>query len=400
MSKPAIQSEPKGTIFTIFGSPNVQNRSKDSLLSDQKIDKSNDETKKLNGNFDSSDSCATNVNNIAHDNSLSISENDNHFKDVKVSVNEKLNFRLSVPQELPIQSIKEFCRGMIEDKEVNQTAKHQNIESKVISNNSSFLTEIKDERRKQLPTLKSPTIVKEVMKKIASIPRGGFEQNVDITVTESQSLTINGRCDKSVTTNGCQVLSSGNDTEAMLVIQELDRSIAEGSPSNANSPVIVPRICEKKNNENKLIKTTGLRPNKPPRLLSSINSIDTKRQMMIERTETQTDNLIEEVYLADENGTKSQNELNIHQNKKITETFSQQKTKSLSSPRSTKEHESETPYNNIQNIKNGNNLNLNCDTKREISAANDLECGIARASLRYVCFQLLKDFFSLKRKIF
>jgi hypothetical protein len=157
----------------------------------------------------------------------------------------------------------------------------------------------------------------------------------------------------------------------------------------------VPRICENKNNENKLIKTTGLRPNKPPRLLSSINSIDAKRQIMIERTETQTDNLIEEVYLADENGTKSQNQLNIHQSKKITENFSQQKTKSLSSPRSTKEHESETPYNNIQNIKNGNNLNLNCNTKREISAANDLECGIARASLRYVFFQLLKSFFSL-----
>jgi hypothetical protein len=390
LSKPAIQSQPKGTIFTIFGSPNVQNRNKDSPLSDQKVDKSNDETKKLNGKFDSSDSCATNVNNISNDNCLSISENENQFKDVKVSVNEKLNFKLSVPQELPIQSIKEFCRGMIEDKEVNQTAKqNQNIESKIVSNNSCFLPQTKDERRKQLQTLKSPTIVKEVMKKIASIPSGGFEQNVDITVTESQSLTTNGRCDKSVTTNGCQVLSSENDTEAMLVIQELDRSIAEGSPSSANSPVIVPRICEKKNNENKLIKTTGLRPNKPPRLLSSINSIDAKRQIMIERTETQTDNLIEEVYLADENGTKSQNELNIHLNKRITETFSQQKTKSLSSPKSTKEHESETPYNNIQNVKNGNNLNLNCNTKREISAANDLECGIARASLRYACFQLL-----------
>jgi len=395
LPKPTIESHSEGTIFSVLASPKV--RKQVTKLSDQSLTKKTNDTEKLSKKIDTTNSKTTVEKKIVNDKSSSISEND--YKDVKVSVNEKLNFRLSVPQELPIQSIKEFCRVMIQDKEVNQTEKLEpNKESKEDSNKTCSLSVTeKYDQTIQLPTLKSPTIVKEVMKKIASIPSGGFQQNVDIQVTESQLLTSNLQNNRSVIHYGCQTVSAGSDAEAMLVIEELDRSIEEGSPSNANSPAIMPRNNLKKNIANKsfeLIKTTGPRPNKPPRLLNSMTSIEAERKMLIKVSETQTNNLIEEIYLADESGIKSESELNSQiKQSKINETVSQQKTKSLSCEKTTKEHECETPRNNDNNIekfKNGNNLNLNCSIKHGINATNDLECAIARASLRYVYFQFIQ----------
>ena len=299
-------SHSSGTLFGVSATPKTQ-RKKLNEKSGETTETSDELNEKLNS-----------TNSAKQSTDYNICQNKEVL--LKVSANEKLNSEQSVPQEVPTETIKQFCRVMTEEKEeVKPLENNSDKVNKEVRSASEDRNDRKDcnltdkedtnlcQQTECSPTLKSPSIVKEVMKRMAIL--SSESSTVDYRVSETRIA------DSFAKTNGM----SGGDTEAMLVIQELDRSIAEASPSTTNSPLNKPRIHEKLMSnalndainkadshtvsETPLInRSFGFRPTKPPRLVST--SIETKHKTMIEVNESQTDNLIEELYVGDDNGSK------------------------------------------------------------------------------------------------
>lgn len=310
-------SRSSGTLFGVSATPKSQRRDPNAKSGEttETSDKSNEKLNPTNSAKQSTD--------------YKICQNKENF--LKVSANEKLKSEQSVPQEVPTETTtatateasKQFCQVMTEEKEVKplENNSDKQVNKEVASDRGRTTEEETDlfEPTKCSTTLKSPSIVKEVMKSMAIVSRES--STVDYRLTKTKIVDSFGK------TNGL----SGGDTEAMLVIQELDRSIAEASPSTANSPLNRPRIHENlmssgangsldhrlspRVSDAKMSalssaisetalgsKSFGIRPTKPPRLVSA--SIEAKHKTLIEVNETQTDNLIEELYVSDGNGHK------------------------------------------------------------------------------------------------
>ncbi|XP_054167177.1 heat shock 70 kDa protein 12A-like [Oppia nitens] len=231
-----------------------------------------------------------------------------------------------------------------------------------------------------LLSLKSPTIVKEVMKKIAFLPCGhDFTTDSNNSVNESSNKSndcnLSTHSSPKMQLNG-YTLNSDNDNEAMLAIQQLDQTIDEASPSNTNSPVIVAKIQDNFKNEqidqqinNMNNKSNNVKPTKPPRFIN-YSTIENKQKTLIEINQTQCDNLIEEMYVTDENGSKS--------NKIIDKCI-------------TNHMKSQTLYNNDSNNRqttHKNEIDLNYNNynikQMNIGVSTDLDVAIARASLSSV----------------
>ena len=337
-------SECSGTLFGVLASPKIFNDSKNNT---------NNQIPGIEGQNEKSipTNSTKSAKQLTNDNNLSINRND-------VKVSESIGQIVS--QKVKTPSNKEFDYVMKHNSEEDVKPLQQ---IKVINDFNIY------DESKQFTSLKSPSIVKEVMKKIAALPLkvvdDGLHKQVSDKLSDIPTIdSMESHCINS------------SDTEVMLVIQELDKSIAEGSPSTSNSPLILNKFKSKDKNENS-IKLNGCRPNKPPRLINGLTSFESKHTTFIEINETQThsqtDNLIEELYFTDESGVKSIESIKVEDNNGI------------NAKKSNHNLSININENHFQNRKNIIDFHINY--KKQINVeSDDLDGAIARTSFRYVHF--------------
>ena len=343
-----------GTLFGILASPKISSDRQKSVINDEKIKRNE---------LISSDSVKTSIGLTKVEKSYLNDQNN-----VRSNEREKIVFQYSVPQKIGIHSNEKSFSAMSQP--VGGVKPLKELSNQVLN-----------DQTKHLVYLKSPTIVKEVMKKMAALPSRPLNVYVGEQVSHNEPRALSSiQTIDSIKTN----CLNSSDAEAMLVIQELDKSIAEASPSTSNSPLVEQKFnSDQKRGEDNSIRLNNIRPDKPPRLETRLIDCFTTTQLkqksnktFIEINETQNDNLIEELYFTDESGLKT--------NKKVNET------KKIADIYGINLRES-NPKNNISLNINDNKLihrNIidfqhNYDIKKiSVKDTNDLDGAVARTSFR------------------